>query len=288
MTEQTAVPDAVTGELLTDTGPIPGGSPLATKLARVMAAVHRVPKNGRNEFHKYSYATEADIVEAVRGALAEQGVALVPSIVSLDMKPIVTGDAGREKTKTITLLNVTFTLIDGQSGERFVANWFGTGEDSGDKGPYKAMTGAEKYFLLKLFLIPTGDDPEVAGEGKANGNGKGKTLPAPPRKAPQTAVTSPPETKVPAEVPTATVAATPAPAPVVPPVTITRAGKVDHAGAALYVILTSDGQRLVTRDLGVARLAQQFKKDGTPVLLTAETTDLGATIVELSSALQAA
>jgi hypothetical protein len=29
-----------------------------------------------------------------------------------------------------------------------------------DKGVYKALTGSEKYFLMKAFLIPTGDDPE--------------------------------------------------------------------------------------------------------------------------------
>ena len=34
---------------------------LAKKLAEVMAAVERVPKRGRNDFHKYDYATEADI-----------------------------------------------------------------------------------------------------------------------------------------------------------------------------------------------------------------------------------
>src|SRR5688572_13128409 len=55
-----------------------GTKSLVTKLAEVMALVHRVPKRGRNEFHKYDYATEADIVEAVRGGLAERGVLLVP------------------------------------------------------------------------------------------------------------------------------------------------------------------------------------------------------------------
>ena len=30
----------------------------------------------------------------------------------------------------------------------------------GDKGLYKAITGANKYFLFKLFQIETGDDPE--------------------------------------------------------------------------------------------------------------------------------
>ncbi len=32
----------------------------------------------------------------------------------------------------------------------------------GDKGCYKAITGANKYMLFKLFQIETGDDPESA------------------------------------------------------------------------------------------------------------------------------
>jgi len=36
----------------------------------------------------------------------------------------------------------------------------GQGADKGDKGVYKAITGAKKYFIANLFLIPTDDDPE--------------------------------------------------------------------------------------------------------------------------------
>jgi hypothetical protein len=37
---------------------------------------------------------------------------------------------------------------------------YGEGRDSGDKAPYKALTGALKYALIQTFLIATGDDPE--------------------------------------------------------------------------------------------------------------------------------
>src|SRR5258708_28850450 len=52
---------------------------LAQKLARVMGMVSRVPKNGRNTFHNYDYATEGDVADCVREALAEGGVAVIPS-----------------------------------------------------------------------------------------------------------------------------------------------------------------------------------------------------------------
>lgn len=38
--------------------------------------------------------------------------------------------------------------------------WAGYGDDAGDKGIYKAITGGVKYMLMKTFQISTGDDPE--------------------------------------------------------------------------------------------------------------------------------
>ena len=127
---------------------------LASKLADVMKAVQRIPKHGRNNFHNYDYATEADIVEAIRGELADRQVMLVPSVTGHSREPI------GEKGSVLTLLPMEMEFIDGESNERIVKPWLGCGSDKDDKGIYKAMTGAEKYFLLKTFLIPTGDDPE--------------------------------------------------------------------------------------------------------------------------------
>jgi len=62
------------------------------------------------------------------------------------------------------------------------------GEDKGDKKPYKLNTGALKYLLINLFLLPTEDDPEnpalevnkpaggkKAGTQAANGGGGAKS-----------------------------------------------------------------------------------------------------------------
>jgi hypothetical protein len=132
---------------------------LSNKLADVMAAVSRIPKNGWNDFHKYHYATEADIADAIRGELASRHVCLVPSVESYEIREIPSKKAEKD-SRFVTFLSMTFTFEDGETGQRIEKRWLGAGEDSGDKGVYKAMTGAEKYFLLKTFLIPTGDDPE--------------------------------------------------------------------------------------------------------------------------------
>ena len=129
---------------------------LLRKLAVIMGEITRVPKRGHNEFHKYDYATEADIVESLRGAMSAQHVVLIPKLVGVENVKIAT----RNGESVMTTVQMLFTFIDGDSGQSLKIPWQGCGADSGDKGYYKALTGAEKYVLLKTFLIPTGDDPE--------------------------------------------------------------------------------------------------------------------------------
>lgn len=127
---------------------------LIAKLADVMKAVERVPKRGRNDFHKYDYATEADIAATVRKELSERHVMLIPSITGEERHSV------GEKGSVLTVLHMEMQFIDGETGETLTKPWRGYGTDKEDKGGYKAMTGGEKYFLLKTFLVPTGDDPE--------------------------------------------------------------------------------------------------------------------------------
>jgi hypothetical protein len=131
---------------------------LYTKLAEVMGEVGYVKKNGYNSFHKYHYVTEADLVDAVRSKLAARNVVVIPSLSGIDERPIKTSGG---KASTITTARIAFTFCDGDSGQTHTAEWAGCGEDAADKGLYSAMTGAEKYFLMKAFMIATGDDPEA-------------------------------------------------------------------------------------------------------------------------------
>ncbi len=128
---------------------------LVKKLAAVMDAVERVPKRGRNSFHNYDYATEADIVATVRKELASRHVMLIPAIVGESRTAV------GEKGSVLTVLEMEMEFLDGDSGDSIKKTWRGYGTDKEDKGGYKAMTGGEKYFLLKTFLMPTGDDPEA-------------------------------------------------------------------------------------------------------------------------------
>lgn len=133
---------------------------LVSKLAEVMAAIDRVPKRGKNTFHNYDYAMEADIVAAIRTELSQRHIMLIPSTDGYEFRDLPPKKDGTARGHVL-LLRMTMTFHDGETGESLSLPWMGAGEDSGDKSIYKAMTGAIKYALMKTFLIPTGDDPEA-------------------------------------------------------------------------------------------------------------------------------
>jgi len=130
---------------------------IISALNAVMNKVSYIQKTGKNSFHGYKYASEADLLDKLRPAMIEAGLVLIPSLKNYT----VTDDHGN----TTVMVEYTLAHTSGEIWpEKIVA--VGCGNDRakngaiGDKGIYKALTGANKYLLFKLFQIETGDDPE--------------------------------------------------------------------------------------------------------------------------------
>ena len=131
---------------------------LHRKLAEITEEIGVVEKGGFNDFHKYKYVEERHVLEMVRGKLAAKRIVLLPSVTAVSERGVTTA---KGKQSTVTTLHVRFTFVDAESRETHECDWVGQGDDAGDKGVNKAATSALKYFLLKAFLIPTGEpDPE--------------------------------------------------------------------------------------------------------------------------------
>lgn len=128
-------------------------STLYAKMSCVMGNLERLPKNGFNQHFKYSFVTDADVVDAVRTAMSAEGLALFVSM-----------DSVQQEGKRTTA-NFTITFADGESGATMSVHWTGEANDTQDKGIAKAATSAVKYALLKAFLISTGDDPDSDNDG---------------------------------------------------------------------------------------------------------------------------
>ena len=131
---------------------------LAVKLIEVMKSCKYVVRNGLNTFHKYKYATSADVLEKVNAAFTKQGIAtiVVPEIVQ--DTPITTAKGTTEHLVTV---KIEVTLVDKDSGETAIFRGFGSGQDATDKAVMKAQTAALKYAYMLSLAIATGDDPEA-------------------------------------------------------------------------------------------------------------------------------
>lgn len=132
---------------------------VSAKLLKVVGAITgKVDKGGYNSFQKYRYVTEGDLIDAVRDELVKNGLMITTSVVS----SATSQQAGSDQYMTHVILK--HTVIDTDSGEALEIQSAGSGADKLDKGVYKAITGANKYFLLKTFLLSGDDDPENDGQ----------------------------------------------------------------------------------------------------------------------------
>lgn len=140
----------------------PQAKALAASLAAVMAKCHRIPKNGYNQFHKYKFATEADVSDTVRELLASEGVCFMPSVEEVKQQTIQT----KSGTATLSMVKMQMRFISGVTGEELTSSWYSEAADNSDKSINKCVTAGVKYFLLKTFLISSGD---IVDDADANG-----------------------------------------------------------------------------------------------------------------------
>lgn len=129
---------------------------LHAKLAKIMSEISYIQKDQQVSYGSTNYkaATERAVLNAVRPKLVEQGLLILP--VRGEVTPIQSA-----KGAYVTSVGVTYAVIDSESGESMELWSTGQGHDSSDKGAGKAFTYATKYLLLKMFLLETGDDPDI-------------------------------------------------------------------------------------------------------------------------------
>lgn len=141
------------------------------RINEVRKAIGYVQKDKDVGFGKSSYraVTHDAVTGMVRSALIEQGIVIVPSVISATFHPaeMVTslGDDGKEHTVSAKqrLYEATFQIdfVNVENPEdRVVTQQVAHALDNGDKAPGKAMSYATKIAMLKMFNLETGEDEE--------------------------------------------------------------------------------------------------------------------------------
>jgi hypothetical protein len=131
---------------------------LYAKLAAVMSQLKRLKKKGFNQHFKYKFVSDADVLDTLRKLLAEKNIAVFASMTGFEQVDGGKTSSGGQQVKTRA--HFEFTLACGDSGATVTSSWYAESLDTSDKGLNKAATAALKYWLLKTFLLSTGDEAD--------------------------------------------------------------------------------------------------------------------------------
>jgi len=124
------------------------------RLLAVMRDIKGIEKTRKNEAMGYAYRGIDDVYNELHGLCSNHGILVIPEVVSYDMKEREVLRNGRKLTAVHVYVQVRYTFVD-EAGNKMSTVMSGEGIDTGDKGLYKALSGAQKYLLLQMFLIPT-------------------------------------------------------------------------------------------------------------------------------------
>ena len=125
---------------------------IAKALLQVTSEVNEVKKTGYNDHFKYKFASDQDVLNAVRSACTNAGLHLIP--VKQDIINI------REiGNKLLYDISAHYQILH-ISGESITFSVLGSGIDTQDKALPKALTMCLKYAYIQLFSLPRGHDPD--------------------------------------------------------------------------------------------------------------------------------
>ncbi len=120
--------------------------------------------------NQYQYVGSSQVLSAVKNKLDELQILLIPRITGHNVTGSTIeqhdkeGNVFKRTTTYFTELDMDMMWLNAEKpDETVVCPWYGQGVDiAGEKGVGKALTYAEKYFMLKFFNIPTDkDDPDA-------------------------------------------------------------------------------------------------------------------------------
>lgn len=132
-------------------------SNIIQKLVELRKTVTYLQKDSRGP--QFQYVSSSAVLGALREKMDELGLMLFPRVVG--KKCTVTVDS-KGRNNIFTELDIDFTWVDQESWDQVVIPFYAQGIDlAGEKGVGKALTYAEKFFLLKQFNIATDqEDPD--------------------------------------------------------------------------------------------------------------------------------
>jgi len=131
---------------------------LTYRLIEAVNAVTELEKKGTNDSGQYNYLRASDVARAFRKELKKRHILITSDEKEVSGRTMQTGGG----PMSMITVKVDFYFHCGLTGD-VIGPRCGIGQamDKGDKGLYKAKTGALKSFLRLFSLLPDKDDPEA-------------------------------------------------------------------------------------------------------------------------------
>lgn len=128
----------------------------------VMDAVPYLQKRTSKDL-TYTFAGEADLIRAIRGAMINHGLTIAP----IGAESVYEGQQESKRGRPMPHVRLKLTYrLSHTSGESIDLQTIGEAVDTSDKAANKAMTIGLKYAIRQFFLIETGDDPDVVAHNR--------------------------------------------------------------------------------------------------------------------------
>lgn len=170
------------------------------KLAAISSEIQNIQKDDTVGAGNSSYKAVSieKVVKIVADRMNAYGVVVYPiSQEYTRQDERITNKYNQEVINRVSDVNVSYEVVNIHKPEEKVHTVAsGTGVDTQDKGVGKAQTYAYKNMLLKLFAIPTGDDPDKIHSDDYTNKLRGTTDTKPQAVKPQGAATELPKCTV--------------------------------------------------------------------------------------------
>lgn len=133
---------------------------LYQRLSAIEQEAETVAKNFTVGVGKYSYkaVSEADVKRVIRPLEAKYGIKSFPvKSEEIANQIVMNGD----KANFWLRLKVTYRFVNVDNPSEYIdIPTYGDGIDAGDKSPGKSLSYCNKYGLLQMYHLVTGDDPD--------------------------------------------------------------------------------------------------------------------------------
>lgn len=128
------------------------------KVIEVMADMEALGKDRRNTQQGYNFRGIDDVYNMVQPIMAKHGLIMRSTLLDERSEERASKGGG---VLIYRILKLRYWIV-AEDGSTIDTEVVGEGMDSGDKASNKAMSVAQKYAILQMFMIPTEDpkDPE--------------------------------------------------------------------------------------------------------------------------------